>query len=53
VENPPPAIDGDILHFLLENLKDYLAFIFDALCGNEKRESGNMPKQIDARELFI
>jgi hypothetical protein len=31
VENPPPAIEGDILHFLLEKLKDWLAFIFRAL----------------------
>jgi hypothetical protein len=48
VEIPSPAIEGDILHFLVENLKDCLAFIFDALCGNEKHESGKLLVEIDA-----
>jgi hypothetical protein len=52
VENPPPAIEGNILHFLLENLKDCLAFIFDALCGNEQGESGILLMEIDVKEPF-
>jgi hypothetical protein len=53
VEIPSPAIDRDILHFLLENLKDCLAFILDALCGNEKRESRILLEKIDVKESFI
>jgi hypothetical protein len=53
VDIPPPAIEGDILHFLLENLKNCLAFIFDALCGNEKHESGKLLEKIDVKESFV
>jgi hypothetical protein len=53
VEIPPPAIEGDIFHFLLENPKDCLAFIFDALCGIEQHESRILLEKIDVNEPFI
>jgi hypothetical protein len=53
VEIPSPAIDRDILHFLLENQKDCLAFIFDALCGIEQHESRILLEKIDVKEPFI